>query len=88
MAEFGYNNVKNITTGYTPFKLNCEYHPRIFYKKDVNPHSSFQAAKELTKILRNLIVAYRKNLQYAQKLQKQSYDMRTKPRSYIFGKKV
>ena len=27
MAEFVYNNVKNISTGYTPFKLNYGYHP-------------------------------------------------------------
>ena len=29
MAEFAYNNAKNASTGYTPFKLNCGYHPRM-----------------------------------------------------------
>ena len=27
MAEFAYNNAKNASTGFTPFKLNCGYHP-------------------------------------------------------------
>ena len=26
MAEFAYNNAKNASTGYTPFKLNYNYH--------------------------------------------------------------
>ena len=34
------------------------------------------------------MVAYRKNLQHAEKLQKQAYDKRTKPRSYIPSEKV
>ncbi len=39
MAEFAYNNAKNASTGYTPFKLNCGYYLQAFYKKDVNPRS-------------------------------------------------
>ena len=27
MAEFAYNNAKNASTGYTPFKLNYGFHP-------------------------------------------------------------
>ena len=27
MAEFAYNNAKNASTGHTPFKLNCGFHP-------------------------------------------------------------
>ena len=42
----------------------------------------------MTKELRNLMAAYRENLQYIQELQKQSHDMGTKPRSYVFSKKV
>ena len=40
MAEFAYNNMKNTSTGYTPFELNCHFHTRISYKKDVDPHPS------------------------------------------------
>ena len=38
MAEFAYNNAKNASTGYTPFKLNCGYYPWVSYKEDLNPH--------------------------------------------------
>lgn len=36
MAEFTYNNAKNISTDYTLFKLNYGYPPRASYKEDVN----------------------------------------------------
>ncbi len=39
MAEFAYNNAKNASMGHTPFELNCGFHPRASYKKDVNPRS-------------------------------------------------
>ncbi len=39
MAELAYNNIKNASTGHTPFELNCGYHPQAFYKEDVNPRS-------------------------------------------------
>ena len=65
MAEFAYNNVKHASIGYMSFKLNCGYHPRVSYKEDVDPRSRSKAADELTKKLRNLMAAYRKNLQYA-----------------------
>ena len=39
MAEFAYNNSKNASIGHTPFKLNCDYHPRMLYEKKVDPRS-------------------------------------------------
>ena len=39
MAEFAYNNANNASTGHTPFELNCNYHPRMSYKEDVDPRS-------------------------------------------------
>ena len=39
MAEFTYNNAKNASSGHTPFELNCGYHPRMSYEKDVKPRS-------------------------------------------------
>ena len=88
MAEFAYNNAKHASTGYISFKLNCRYHSRISYKKDVDPHSRSKAADELTEELRNLMAAYRENLQHAQKLQKQAYNKGTKPKSYAPSEKV
>ena len=70
MAEFVYNNAKHASMGYTPFELNCRYYPCVSYKEDINPYSRFKAANELTKKLKNLIAAYRENLEHAQKLQK------------------
>lgn len=37
IAEFAYNNDKNIRTNHTLFKLNCGYHLYVFYKEDINP---------------------------------------------------
>ena len=88
MAEFAYNNAKNASTGYTLFELNCGYHTRVSYKKDINPHFKCKAADELVKGLRNLMIAYKENLQHAQKLQKRSHAMRTKPKSYALSEKV
>ena len=88
MAEFAYNNTENTSIGYTPFELNCGYHPRVSYKEDVDPCFKSKVADELTEKLRNLITAYRKNLQHAQELQKQAHNKGTKPRSYASSKKI
>ena len=88
MAEFAYNNVKHASTGYTPFKLNCGYHPRVSYEEDVNPRSRSNAADGMTEQLRNLIAACRENLQHAQELRKRANDKGTKPRNYAPSKKV
>ena len=88
MAEFAYNNAKYTSIGYILFRLNCRYHQCISYKKDVNPHFRSKTANELTEKLKNLIATWKKNLQYAQELQKRANNTRTKPRSYAFDKKV
>ena len=36
IAEFAYNNAKNVSIGHTPFKLNCGYYLRASCKKDVD----------------------------------------------------
>ena len=37
MAEFAYKNEKNASTGHTPFKLNCGFHPESTTKKTSTP---------------------------------------------------
>ena len=68
MAEFAYNNAKNASTGFTLFKLNCEYHPWVSYKEDFDPHSQSKIVEKLSSELRNLMAAYQQNLYHAQKL--------------------
>ena len=88
MAESAYNNAKHASMGYTSFKLNCGYHPRVSHKEDVDSRFRSKAANEWTKELNNLIAACRENLQHAQKLQKRAHNKGTKPRSYAPGEKV
>lgn len=39
MVEFAYDNMKNASTGYTPFEFNCGYYLRVTYEEDLDPHS-------------------------------------------------
>ena len=88
MAEFAYNNAKNASSGHTPFKLNCGYHPRMSYKEDVDPRSKSKSADELSAELRELMIVCRENLHHAQELQKRAHDKGVKPRSYAPDDKV
>ena len=62
MAEFAYNNVKNVSTGHILFELNCGYHFRMSYKDDVDLRSQLKSADELEAELRELIIVCHKNL--------------------------
>ena len=88
MAEFAYNNSKNASKGYTPFKLNCGYHPCMSYKEQVDPRSHSKSADKLAEELRELMTVCCENLHHAQELQKRAHDKRVKPRSYALGEKV
>ena len=55
IAEFAYNNAKNISTSYTPFELNCRYHPCVSYKEDLDPCLKSKIAEKLSSKLRELI---------------------------------
>ena len=88
MAEFAYNNTKNASSGHTPFELNYDYHPRMSYKKDVNPRSKSKSVNELSTELKELMIVCRKNLHHAQELQKQAHNKSVKPRSYAPSDKV
>ena len=71
IAEFAYNNAKNVSIGHTLFELNCGYHPRMSYKEEVNSCSKSKSANKLSVELTELIVVYQKNLYHAQKFPKQ-----------------
>ena len=47
MAEFAYNNAKNASSSHMSFELNCGYHSRILYEKDVDPRSKSKSVDEL-----------------------------------------
>ena len=90
MAKFAYNNTTNASTGYTPFELNCGYHPRVSYEEDeiLDPRSKSKIAEELSSELRKLMIICQQNLHYAQELQKHTHDKGVKSQSYALGDKV
>ena len=89
IAEFAYNNnTKNLSTGHTPFELNCGYHLRMSYEKDVDSRSQSKLAEELSAEIRELMIVYRENLYHVQEIQKRAHDKGVKPRSYASGEKV
>ena len=69
MAEFAYNNAKNDSTGYTPFGLNCGYHPWVSYKKNLDLRSKSRTAEELSSKPQELMTVYQQNLHHTQELQ-------------------
>ena len=88
IATFAYNNAKNASTGFMPFKLNSGFYPRVSFENDVNPYFKSCSADKLAKELRELIDICQQNLLYAQEIQKRSHDKGVKPQSYTPGKKV
>ena len=68
MTEFAYNNTKNANIGYTAFELNYRYHFWMFYKKNIDFYSKFKSANKLSTKPRELMIIFKKNLYYAQKL--------------------
>ena len=65
MAKFAYNNTKNANSGNRSFELNYGYHPRVSYKKDINFCSRLKLVNELSTELREQMIVYRQNLNYA-----------------------
>ena len=64
MVKFAYNNTKNASTGYTLFQFNCSYYFKVFFEKDVDPHSKSRSANKLAEKLELMEVCYQ-NLFYA-----------------------
>ena len=64
IVQFPYNNVKNISTGQTPFKLNCGYHPRVFFEENINLYSRSCLTNKLAEELKELMEVCYQNLLY------------------------
>ena len=88
MADFAYNNGKNLNTGHIFFELNCGYYPCVFFKKNTNPRFQLKSANKLSAELQDPITVCRENSYHAQELQKQTYNKGVKPRSYALSDKV
>ena len=88
LAEFAYNNAKNASTGHTSFELNYDYHPRVFFKQDIDPCKRSRSANELAEELRELMEVCCSTLLHTQELQKRANDKRIKSSSYVPGEKV
>lgn len=88
IVEFAYNNIENISIDQIFFKLNYYYYPHVSYKKDTDLCFKSKSGNQLLKKLKKLIIIYKNNLYYTQKLQKQAYDKIVKAKSYAFNKKV
>ena len=58
VAEFAYNNAKNVSTSYIPFEFNCRYHLCIFYEEDFDPCSKSGTIEKLSSKLRELMMVY------------------------------
>ena len=88
MTMFAYNNVKNASTGHTPFELNCSYHPPVSFKQNTNPRSRSKTANKLSAELQELMTVCQENFHHAQELQKQVHDKGVQPKSYAPGNKI
>ena len=58
------------------------------HKKDIDPHFKSKLADKLSVELTKLMTICRKNLQHAQKLQKQACNKNLNPKSYAFSNKI
>ena len=88
IAEFAYNNAKNASTSHISFELNCGYHSRVSFEKNVNPQVKSYSANKLADMLRQLIEICCQNLLFAWELQKKTYNKRVKSCSYVHGEKI
>lgn len=68
IAEFTYNNIKNMSTGHTSFKLDCSYHPHVSFENKINTHLKFSLANILVQELRELMLICKQNLLYIPEL--------------------
>ena len=80
--------MKNTSTGYTPFELNCDFYLRVFYKEDVDPRFRSKTADQLATELQTLMFLCGENLQHTEELQKRYHDKHVKPKGYVPKDKI
>ena len=68
IAEFAYNNSKNVNTSHTPFELNYGYYPQMLYKEEFDPRFKSKLVDKLLDKFRELMIVYCKNLYHTQEL--------------------
>ena len=68
MANFAYNNAKNVNISYISFKLNSKYYSYIFYKDNLGSYSKSKTTEEPSFKLQDLMTIYQENFYYVQKL--------------------
>ena len=88
MTEFTYKNVKNASISHTSLKLNCSYHPQVFFKDNIDFCSKYyfanQTGKRAKKINRYLPIKPIPRSKTPKKL----YDKGVKPQNYASGEKI
>lgn len=62
MADFTYNNAKNIVNIYALCKLNCKFHPQFLFEENINLYSRFYSANKLAKKQKKLMEICCQNL--------------------------
>ena len=80
--------MKNTLTSHTAYELNFGYHPYASLKENINFYPQLKSINKLSTKLKELMTICQKNFQNAKKLQKQYYNMVTKPKSYAPSDKV
>ena len=58
IAKFAHNKIKNVSTSYTIFEFNYDYHFYVFYEKDIYLISMSKFVEELSIELGKLITIY------------------------------
>lgn len=62
IAEFIYNNTKDIDIGQTHFQFNYGFYSKVLYKKDIDSQSKSKPTNKLVIKLKKLTNIYRENL--------------------------
>ena len=68
MAEFAYNNVKNVKTNHILFKFNYWFYSQVLFEEDVNPYFKSYLANKYIGKLKKLMEMCCQNLFHTQEL--------------------
>lgn len=88
LAEFAYNNSKQVSTGYTPFYMNYGYHPRTPNSPKLSPSERNPMAVEVATTLDEVVRKAKSLLQAAQQRQKGYADAKRRHVEFAVGDQV